>query len=234
MTDEAIVLAGGFGTRLQSVIQDIPKPMAPVAGKPFLKFVLDYLIEQHVKHCVLAVGYKRETIINYFGGLYKDLKISYSKEDEPLGTGGAIKKATEKIEGDNCFVLNGDTFFKADLAQLHAFHIEKKALLSMALKPMVNFDRYGTVVIDANNRVTAFEEKKYLREGLINGGVYCMDKNIFPKRLKDKFSFEKDVLEKEISRGRIYGEIFNNYFIDIGIPDDYEKAKNDFARTAHR
>ncbi|MBC8046391.1 MAG: nucleotidyltransferase family protein [Fimbriimonadaceae bacterium] len=234
MISEAIVLAGGYGTRLQSVIADIPKPMAPVAGKPFLKFVLDYLIEQNIKHCVLAVGHKREVIINYFGGLYKDLKISYSKEDEPLGTGGGIKQALEKIKGDVCFILNGDTFFKVDLAQLSEFHTEKKAGLSIALKPMTNFDRYGTVEIDANNKVIQFREKKYVREGLINGGLYCMNKNFLPKKLKNKFSLEKDVLEQEITKGKIFGLINNNYFIDIGIPDDYEKAKNDFSRTAHR
>jgi D-glycero-alpha-D-manno-heptose 1-phosphate guanylyltransferase len=234
MIDEAIVLAGGLGTRLKDVIQDLPKPMAPVAGKPFLKFVLDYLLEQQVKHCVLAVGHKREAIINYFGGLYKELRISYSKEDEPLGTGGGIKQAFEKIKGDRCFVLNGDTFFKVDMQQMAQFHIERKASLTVALKPMINFDRYGTVEFDETGKVTAFREKKHVREGYINGGVYVMEKNFFPKRLKAKFSFEKDVLEEEVAKGKIYCMLSPTYFIDIGIPDDYDKAKNDFARTAHK
>lgn len=234
MIDEAIVLAGGFGRRLQSVITDLPKPMAPVAGKPFLKFVLDYLLENNVRHCVLAVGHKREAIINYFGGLYKEMKISYSKEEEPLGTGGGIKKAMEKIKGDRFFVLNGDTFFKVDLAMLEEFHVRNKASLSIALKPMINFDRYGTVEVSPEGKITAFREKKYVREGLINGGVYVMEKNFIPKKLKDVFSFEKDVLEPETEKGKIYGIISATYFIDIGIPEDYDKAINDFARTAHR
>lgn len=234
MITEAIVLAGGFGKRLQSVISDIPKPMAPVAGKPFLKFVLDYLLDQKVKHCVLAVGHKRESIIEYFGGLYKELKISYSKEDDPLGTGGGIKKAFEKLHGEKCFILNGDTFFKVDLALLEEFHHDKNSQLSMALKPMINFDRYGTVEINDENKVIQFREKKYVREGLINGGVYLMEKSFIPKKMKEKFSLEKDLLELEVAKGKIYGQISTNYFIDIGVPDDYEKAKNDFARTAHK
>ncbi|MFN0274748.1 MAG: nucleotidyltransferase family protein [Chitinophagales bacterium] len=234
MIDEAIVLAGGLGRRLQSVISDIPKPMAPVAGKPFLKFVLDYLLENKVKHCVLSVGHKRESIIEYFGGLYKELKISYSKEDEPLGTGGGIKHALGKIKSDRCYVLNGDTFFKVDLKQFEEFHQTHKADLSIALKPMINFDRYGTVEVNEHGKVIAFREKKYVREGLINGGVYIMEKDFIPKKLKGVFSFEKDVLEPETAKGKIFGMLSPTYFIDIGVPDDYDKAKNDFARTAHR
>lgn len=234
MIKEAIVLAGGFGTRLQSIVSEVPKPMAPVAGKPFLKFVLDYLKEHHITHVVLAVGHKKEFIIEYFGGLYKDMKVSYSKENDPLGTGGAIKQALEKLKGDQFFVLNGDTFFNVNLEELYIQHTAHQAAISIALRKMTNFNRYGTVEINEEGKVIAFNEKKYVREGLINGGTYILHKDLFLKRLPKKFSFEKEILEREFKKGKIYGTTFQEYFIDIGIPDDYEKAKNDFTRPAFK
>ncbi len=225
---EAIVLAGGFGTRLQKVISELPKPMAPVAGKPFLQYILDDLNEQGMEHVILAVGYLRETIINYFGNKYLKIKITYSIEEEPLGTGGGILQACKFAEQENVFIINGDTFFNVDLQSLYEFHHEKNALLSVALKQMKNFDRYGTVEINNEKRIIAFNEKKYLEEGLINGGIYCLNKKIFPNSLHQKFSFEKEILEKEFINGNIYGKVYENYFIDIGIPQDYERAQVDF------
>lgn len=228
MTGSAIVLAGGFGTRLQKVVSELPKPMAPVAGKPFLQYVLDYLGKQGIDTAILAVGYLRNTIIEYFGDEYNGLIIKYSAEDEPLGTGGAIKQACAMADGENVFVINGDTFFDVDLAQLFRFHISNQALLSVALKRMEKFDRYGTVEINDRNKITGFREKEYLDEGLINGGVYCLNKNIFPDSIPQKFSFETEILEKEIKTGKIFGLESKGYFIDIGIPEDYEKAQTDF------
>lgn len=229
MTRSAIVLAGGFGTRLQKVVSELPKPMAPVAGKPFLQYVLDYLDRQGINQTVLAVGYLRETIIQYFGDAYNGITIKYSVEDEPLGTGGAIKQACDLVEEENVFVINGDTFFDVDLAELFQFHISKNAFLSVALKKMEKFDRYGTVELNHENKITGFREKKYLDEGLINGGIYCLNKKIFPSSIPQKFSFETEILEKEIQSGKIFGLESKGYFIDIGIPEDYEKAQIDFA-----
>lgn len=228
MIKEAIVLAGGFGTRLQKVVSEVPKPMAPVAEKPFLQYILDYLITHKVNHVVLAVGYLHETIINYFGDNYGSLKITYSIENEALGTGGGILLACNHVKGDNAFVINGDTFFDVDLVELAAFHESNHALLTVALKKMHKFDRYGTVEIDGEGRITGFLEKKYLDEGLINGGIYCLNKRVFPAGLPKIFSFEKSILEQEITNRKIYGIRSEGYFIDIGIPEDYAKAQVDF------
>ena len=228
MIREAIVLAGGFGTRLQTVVKEVPKPMAPVAGKPFLQYILDYLIAHKVSHVVLAVGYLRETIIDYFGDNYQSLSITYAVEENPLGTGGGILNASKQIKGDNVFVINGDTFFDVDLVELSAFHETNNALLTVALKNMKKFDRYGTVETDNNGRIVGFLEKKYLDEGFINGGIYCLNKHIFHPELPDAFSFEKEILEKEIVNRKIYGLRSEGYFIDIGIPEDYARAQDDF------
>jgi len=218
-----IILAGGLGTRLRGVINDLPKPMAMINGKPFLHYVFVYLSKQKIKNVILSVGYKGEIIESYFGDKYLDVEIVYSREDEPLGTGGGIKKAFELVD-DFAFVLNGDTFFDVDLNALHKFHLQNVADISLALKPMKSFDRYGTVQLQ-ENRIINFVEKKYLAEGLINGGVYFFGKNIFENIDQEKFSFEKEVLEKLVSQKRICGKIYNDYFIDIGIPEDYAKAQ---------
>ena len=228
MIREAIVLAGGFGTRLQTVVKEVPKPMAPVAGKPFLQYILDYLIAHKVTHVVLAVGYLRETIIDYFGDNYLSLSITYAVEENPLRTGGGILNACKQIKGDNVFVINGDTFFDVDLVELSAFHETNNALLTVALKNMKKFDRYGTVETDNDGRIVGFLEKKYLDEGLINGGIYCLNKHIFHPELPAAFSFEKEILEKEIVNRKIYGLRSEGYFIDIGIPEDYARAQDDF------
>lgn len=232
MIREAIVLAGGFGTRLQTVVSEVPKPMAPVAGKPFLQYILDYLIEQEIQHAILAVGYLREVIINHFGNQYRSLRITYSVEEEALGTGGGILQACKYADGDEVFVINGDTFFQVDLSALAATHTEKNALLTVALKRMEKFDRYGTVDVNADGKIIGFLEKQYLDEGLINGGIYCLHTSVFPKNIAAKFSFEKEILEKEIVNGRIYGLRSEGYFIDIGIPEDYARAQIDFNSSA--
>jgi D-glycero-alpha-D-manno-heptose 1-phosphate guanylyltransferase len=224
----AIVLAGGLGTRLRGVINDLPKPMAMINGKPFLHYVLLYLTQQKVKKAILSVGYKANIIETYFGDKYLDVELVYSKELEPLGTGGGIKKAFEYVK-DFAWVLNGDTFFDINLSALSDFHFKTKADVSLALKQMENFDRYGTVEMMAD-RIVKFEEKKPLAEGLINGGVYFFNKAMLDRVEEQKFSFEKEVLEKYVSVAQINGKAFRNYFIDIGIPEDYTKAQLDFIK----
>ncbi len=230
----AIVLAGGLGTRLRSVISDMPKPMAPVSGKPFLHYIFVYLQKQGIKEAILSVGYKHEMIEEFFGHSYLGINISYALELEPLGTGGGIKQALDIAQSD-AFVLNGDTFFDVNLSALHTFHQIKNSDLSLSLKRMERFDRYGTVALDADARVLQFNEKQYREEGLINGGVYLLNKDLFKKieqqegqKLADKFSFEKDVMEKHLKNLHFYGREFEGYFIDIGIPEDYQKAQEDF------
>jgi len=230
MIKEAVVLAGGFGTRLQAVVSEVPKPMAPVAGKPFLQYVLDALAAQGITHTVLAVGYLREVIIGYFGNVYNGMQISYSEEIEPLGTGGGILQACNFIQGDTVFVVNGDTYFDVPLQQLAGFHRMHNAMLTIALKPMQQFDRYGTVELNAEGVVTAFREKKFMQQGNINGGVYCLNKKIFQKTELKRFSFETEILERSVTTGKISGMVFDTYFIDIGIPEDYDQAQTDFAQ----
>ena len=224
----AIILAGGLGTRLKSVINDLPKPMAMINSKPFLHYVFLYLTRQQISKAILSVGYKSPIIEAYFGDKYLDVEIVYSKEEEPLGTGGGIKKAFQLVD-DFAYVLNGDTFFDIDLNVLSKFHLEAAADISLALKPMQRFDRYGTVEMK-EERIIKFEEKKPVEEGLINGGVYFLNREMLDRVESGKFSFEKEVLEKYVSVRQINGRIFKDYFIDIGVPEDYSLAQIDFKK----
>lgn len=226
---EGIILAGGFGTRLQSVVSDVPKSMAEVAARPFIAYLFDYVAGQRFDHIVLSLGYKADVIIEWLGTQNWPFKISYVIENTPLGTGGAIKYAFGKISGKEAFVINGDTFFDVDTSSLLGFHKAKAADISIALKPMTDFDRYGSVSLDESQRIRVFNEKQYCSGGLINGGIYIINAGIFERlMLPEKFSFEKDIMESYIDELAIYGMEQDNYFIDIGIPSDFEKANLDF------
>ncbi|EGT3461027.1 NTP transferase domain-containing protein [Campylobacter coli] len=213
---QAIILCGGLGTRLKSVIKDIPKPMAPINDKPFLEFIFEYLKKQGIKEVILAVSYKYEVIQEYFKDEFLSIKIKYSIEKEPLGTGGAIKEALKFIKNE-AYVLNGDTFFDIDLTKLKL----NGNRICLALKQMNDFDRYGTVNVDKHGFVISFEEKVFKKQGLINGGIYLLKKDIFDEfSLEKKFSFE-EFLQENYKLLKIQTQIFNNYFMDIGIPEDY-------------
>jgi D-glycero-alpha-D-manno-heptose 1-phosphate guanylyltransferase len=226
----AIILAGGLGTRLRSVVSDVPKCMAPVAGKPFLYYVINHLQKQGVDNFIFSIGYLSEAIENFLANNYPLLNYQLSIEEEPLGTGGAIQLACKKATTENVLALNGDTLFTADINALLNFHANKKSECSLALKPMQQFDRYGVVRLDENNCIKSFQEKKYYNEGLINGGVYAINKYKFLSHsFPEKFSFEKDYLEAMVSKKKFYGLEQNEYFIDIGIPEDFERAQKEFA-----
>jgi len=224
---EAVVLAGGFGTRLSHIVNDVPKPMADVNGKPFLEYIVRFLTEKIVDKIILAIGYKYESVVNYFGNEYNGVPIVYSIEDSPLGTGGAIKKASSLCENESFFIINGDTYFGVDLAEMQSAHCKAQTALTVVCKPMRDFDRYGNVVIDENSMIVAFEEKKLTQSGYINGGVYLCDKTLIENISGDVFSFEKDVLEKGL--GIFSAFVSDAYFIDIGIPEDYRRAKEEAA-----
>ena len=228
MVKEAIILAGGLGTRLRGIIRDIPKPMAPINNKPFLTFVLDFLNKNRIKKAVLSVGYKKEKIIDYYGEVYKDMELFYSIEKEPLGTGGAVLKALKQISGEKFFLLNGDTLFDVELNKLNEFHKKKKADLTIAMKKLDKREtRYGNILLNDEGRVIGFEEKKG-ESYLINGGIYIINKSfLLGKELPEKFSFEKDVLQRFFKNSLFYGKSFDSYFIDIGVPSDYERAKKE-------
>lgn len=225
---EAIILAGGLGTRLQSVVADVPKCMAMVAQKPFLHYVITYLQKQGVTKFVFSLGYMSEVIERYLLQHFPFLNYQISKEEEPLGTGGAIHLACHKTTAENVVIVNGDTLFKVNISKLYNLHQFMKAHCTLALKPMYKFDRYGVVVMNSSSFITSFREKKYYEEGLINGGYYLLNTSHFLiQKFADKFSFEKDYLEKYITGNKIYGQVQDEYFIDIGIPQDFEKAQTE-------
>lgn len=229
---ECIILAGGLGTRLQSVVADVPKCMAPVNGLPFLQYVFDYIESQGCTHLVLSLGYKHEIVTGWLATQQRPFNISYVIEEEPLGTGGGIQLALDKTQENNVFILNGDTMFRADLAEMSKQHQDKTSDVTIALKTMHQFERYGTVKMNDDLRITSFEEKKYCKEGLINGGIYLLNKSaLLSKQLPVKFSMEKDYFEAFVQNDKMHGFVTDAYFIDIGIPADYEQAQHDFKNS---
>jgi D-glycero-alpha-D-manno-heptose 1-phosphate guanylyltransferase len=227
---EAIVLAGGFGTRLKCITGDLPKPLADVCGKPFLSYVLNYLVGQKIERIILSTGYRHDAIEAAFGSSYRGVAIEYIVEREPLGTGGAIRKAFSAVRDDCVSVVNGDTFFAADISTMEQLHRQEQALATLALKPLTNFNRYGVVKVE-DRRIVGFEEKGVCDCGYVNGGIYLMSAAILPylDRCGKIFSFEADFLQKRVSDLRIAAFISDAYFIDIGIPSDYERAQQEFA-----
>ena len=153
--NEAIILAGGLGTRLRDVIGEFPKPLAPIGNVPFLQYLLDYLVTNEVTRVILSVGYKWELIQEKFGDTYNGMSLEYSIEETRLGTGGGIKLALNKISSENCFVLNGDTIFNISLKELAEQHRVQKSKCTLALKQMDNGERYGNIVINETGEIKA-------------------------------------------------------------------------------
>jgi D-glycero-alpha-D-manno-heptose 1-phosphate guanylyltransferase len=225
---EAIILAGGLGTRLREAVPELPKCMAPVLAKPFIGYLLDYLIKQGVERYIIALGYKSEVIEQYLNTQYGNLEIIYSVEKEPLGTGGAIRLAGKHVTSNDALVLNGDTFYKVDVLALSSFQNKSKADCTLSLKPMNNFDRYGVVQLKEDQSVGSFKEKQFYETGLINAGAYALNvKNFLQLNMAEKFSFEKDYLEATYPQKRLFGFVQDAYFIDIGIPSDFERAQTE-------
>jgi D-glycero-alpha-D-manno-heptose 1-phosphate guanylyltransferase len=229
---EAIILAGGFGTRLQKVVSDKPKSMAPVNDKPFLEYLLNFLTGQDIQRVILSVGHKHEMIENYFKDRYKHISISYAFEDEPLGTGGGIVNALQQVEGEMAFAMNGDSMFRIDLQAMLNHHLKNEADLTIALRFLDDTSRFGTVKIDSTRKVTGFVEKKQdSGEGYINGGIYLINKRFLTSStFGKKFSIEKDCFEKCYKNSGLYGFPAKGYFLDIGVPEDYMTAQDEFKR----
>lgn len=229
---ECIVLAGGLGTRLQGVIGAMPKCMALVAGQPFLFHLFQYLTEQNCDRVILSLGYQHQIVENWLVATDWEFEMEIVIEHEALGTGGGIALAIQKAKTEQIFVLNGDTMFNVSLEAMLQFHHARKSSASLALKQMEYFERYGVVHIDAQQNIVSFEEKKFQESGLINGGIYLLDKQYFDsKMLPEKFSFEKDFLERFVDERKFFGFISDSYFIDIGVPEDYHQAQIDFATS---
>lgn len=228
---EAIILAGGLGTRLRSAVPDLPKCLAPVAGRPFLYYVINYLSMQGVERFIFSLGYMHSEVERYLHDHFPSLDYGCAIEGEPLGTGGAIRLACTHSAASHILVANGDTLFEADLAPLIRQHLQNKNACTLALKPMQHFDRYGVVSLQTTGIIDQFHEKQYYTAGLINGGIYLLDRERFLNQdWPSRFSFEKDYLEVQASAGTIGGCISDGYFIDIGIPEDFERASKDLKR----
>lgn len=226
---QAVILAGGLGTRLRSVVNDRPKPMALVNGKPFLEYVLKELQRNDISDIIFAIGYKGSLVEEYFGnGFDLGINIQYSYEDGQLGTAGAIKNATNLIKGDGFYVLNGDTYYRINYKKLKELNIKHNSIMSLVLRNVENVSRYGEAILD-KERLIGFNEKTTKEiTGTINGGIYYMTKKIFDYIPEGKVSLENDVIPVLLENDCYISAIVNDgYFIDIGIPEDYFKFQED-------
>ncbi len=226
--EEAIVLAGGLGTRLRDVVVDLPKPLAPVAGRPFLAYLLDQLAREGMRRVILATGHMAEKIEQAIGDNWQGMDIVYSRETEPLGTGGAIRLAAQRLQGDCAYLTNGDTFVRANLGELEERTRACGLSMGMVLASVPDVARYGAVETNAGH-VVAFREKGSSGAGYINAGTYFLAREAIAGLPKEKsYSFETEVLRPEAMAGRVaaFGE--SSHFIDIGVPDDYQRAQQMF------
>lgn len=226
--DEVIVLVGGLGTRLRDVVPDLPKPLAPVAGRPFLAYLLDQLAQGGMRRAILATGHMAEKIEQVVGSRWLDMDIVYSREAEPLGTGGAIRQAVQLLKGDAVHLANGDTFVRVDLVALENFTRAHKLPMGMALAWVSDSARYGAVEIGAG-RVVGFQEKGSKGAGYINAGTYFLTGGaIAALPTMKNYSFEAEVLRSRALAGEVAAFSGSRDFIDIGVPDDYRRAQDLF------
>lgn len=231
---EAVILAGGRGTRLGALTETVPKPMLPVNGRPFLAFLLDALAGQGISRVILSVGYRHHRVRAHFGGRYRDLRLDYVIEEQPLGTGGGTRLALQSAGADPVFVLNGDTLFAVPLAEMSAMRDRERADLVLALRRVRDGGRYGSV-LETDGRIVGFAEKAAHGDAVVNGGVY-----LFGRRdLLDSFpagpaSLELDMMPVLLRTRRVVGLHSGAAFIDIGVPADYERAQTVLRERAVR
>lgn len=223
----AVLLVGGFGTRLRSVVPNAPKPLATVGDKSFLDLLVRQLHIQGIRQLVMCTGYMADQIENHFGdGHPWDVSIQYSKELQPLGTAGAVKLAESHLKNSAEFlVMNGDSFMEVDLDRLLQTHRQRKAIISMAVRRVENAGRYGTVRLEKDGRVSGFLEKTGSEApGIVNAGVYIFNQEVLQSIPEGPCSLEKDVFPNLLSRG-VYALEQQGVFIDIGTPEDYARAQ---------
>lgn len=220
----AIILAGGFGTRLKECVSNVPKPLAPINGIPFLKILLQSIQNLNIEKIILSVGYKSDIIIEQIGSTFSNIPIEYSIEKKPLQTGGAIKQSLMLSKSENNLILNGDSFTSFKFNEFYREHLLYNRDISIVLKYMEDTSRYGQVEFDSNLNITAFKEKKSGYSGWINCGVYLIKSSLIQKMNENVFSFE-DFLGKNVNTISIGAFLTEGSFIDIGIPSDYRKAQ---------
>ena len=225
---EAIILAGGFGTRLSPVVQHVPKAMAPIRGRPFLELLLQRLERSGVERIILSVGYLHHVIQQHFGSRFGPIELEYVVEQSPLGTGGAVRLALTHAVDRQAFVLNGDTLVALDYRAMYQRYFAAKARIAIAVCEMEDTSRYGKVMVDGDI-VTGFLEKQaYSGRGLINAGVYLLDRDLVSEHpTGEVFSFERDYLTPMVASLRPYAFRTQGEFIDIGVPEDYERAQRE-------
>lgn len=227
----AVILAGGLGTRLRGVVADLPKPMAPVAGRPFLERLLAHWSAQGIGRFVLSVGYRHEAIVDHFGGAFGGARLDYSIEESPLGTGGGLLLAAQKLGGDSPFLLlNGDTYFPVDWKALRAFSAENDADWVFSLFRANEPGRYMGLEVAPSGRVVSLNSGSGEPGRRANGGVYW----VHPRALRggryvpgDTVSLEEEFFPAALASGqRLFAAEFSETFIDIGLPDDYRRAQS--------
>lgn len=235
----AIILAGGLGTRLRSVVPDLPKPMAPVNGRPFLSYLMDYWIGQSVSRIILSVGYKSHAIQDYYGSRYRHAELAYSVEKTPLGTGGGLLLALRQLQGsDDFLVLNGDTFFAVEFDAFREYQKRTGTDMTMALLDVADNDRYGGVSMDQDGRIVSLDTSRGdAANGRVNGGAYLMKRNLFDNYigndLPKKCSLEDDIFPALLNSGKhMVGYLSSGRFIDIGVPEDYRRSASLLAEVA--
>lgn len=225
VTLQAVILAGGLGTRLRPVVGETPKAMAPVAGRPFLEHLLSDLAAHGVRRAVLAVGYRREVIAAHLGAGFRGVSLAYSEEEEPLGTGGAVRRALRLAEPGPCLVLNGDTWVDLDHGAMVRAHVDAAAKVTIAVRAVPDVARFGALELDGG-RVRAFREKGPSGSGFINAGVYVLGPDLFDGlALPAAFSLERDVFAPRVRELAPLAFEATGRFIDIGVPEDFERAQ---------
>jgi D-glycero-alpha-D-manno-heptose 1-phosphate guanylyltransferase len=225
---QAIVLAGGLGTRLRGVVPDLPKPMAPVAGRPFLAWILDRLVDSGFERVVLAVGYRHEAIRNHFGDAYRGVALQYSVEDRPMGTGGAIRLAADRVTATPVFVLNGDTYLDLDYRAMLKAHPRGGGQMTVAGSEVADVSRYGALDLK-DGHIVGFREKGHAGPGVINAGTYLLSAGILERIPRGEvFSLEQQLLVPMVSEIRPGAFVTEGMFIDIGVPEDFARAQQLF------
>jgi D-glycero-alpha-D-manno-heptose 1-phosphate guanylyltransferase len=226
---KAIILAGGLGTRLRNTVKNLPKPMAPINGKPFLEHQMNYWIKQGISHFSLSVGYLSETIIDYFGPCYKGIPIKYFVENKPLGTGGGMLSAAKEMK-EEFLLLNGDTFIEIELKKLYNFHVNNSSLCTLSVFMASSNKRYMGIDMDVNGKIISLNSNEQKQDYYCNGGAYLFNPSLINKLdlfKKSKFSLEQEVLPFFLISGvELFGLECKGKFIDIGIPKDYLRASD--------
>jgi D-glycero-alpha-D-manno-heptose 1-phosphate guanylyltransferase len=230
------ILAGGLGTRLRPALADVPKPLAPVGGRPFVSHLLDQLADAGFRRVTLLIGYRGDQLREALGTCYRSLSLAYSQEPAPLGTAGALRFALPRVEGETLLLMNGDSFCEVDFAQLVAQHRRRRADLTMALTKVPDADRFGSVQFRSDGRIDRFAEKQTSGAGgWINAGIYMIEKGLVEAIPPDQaLSLERDLLPAWLTSHRVFAHPRPGRFLDIGTPESYAVAEAFFAGLKNR